>query len=101
MPTSVCGRVTGRPATRISPAEGASRPAIMSSSVLLPQPDGPRTDRNSPSPTSSETPSSAWTGSPAAVEYVFDTPLARMSGGSATGRPRPRPGHGRHRAAGL
>ena len=33
----------------------------MSRSVLLPHPEGPKTDTNSPWPTSSVTPSSAWT----------------------------------------
>ena len=61
MPTSVWGPVTGRPARRISPDDGGRSPAIMRSSVLLPQPDGPRIDRNSPAGTSSETCSTAWT----------------------------------------
>ena len=61
MPTSVWGRVTGWPAIRISPDDGGSSPAIISIRVLLPQPDGPRTDRNSPAGTSSETCSTAWT----------------------------------------
>src|SRR5437763_824772 len=34
---------------RISPAVGSSRPAIMRSSVVLPDPEGPRRTRNSPS----------------------------------------------------
>ena len=49
MPTLPCGLVTGSPSTRISPVDGGSRPAIIFSSVDLPQPDGPTTTTNSPS----------------------------------------------------
>ena len=41
MPISVRGPLTGAPAMRISPALPSSSPAIISSRVLLPQPDGP------------------------------------------------------------
>src|SRR5258708_2398565 len=41
--------VISRPSSRNSPAEGSSRPAMMFISVLLPQPDGPTSTRNSPS----------------------------------------------------
>src|SRR5690348_13838535 len=36
------------PPIRISPSSGCSKPAINRSEVVLPQPDGPRRDRNSP-----------------------------------------------------
>src|SRR5882724_11975649 len=38
-----------RPSSCSSPPEGSSRPAMMFISVLLPQPDGPTSTRNSPS----------------------------------------------------
>src|SRR5678815_882905 len=44
-----------------SPASGDSRPAITRSSVVLPQPDGPRKQTNSPSPIASVTSFSAGT----------------------------------------
>ena len=37
-----------RPSIVISPAVGFSNPAIIRSVVVLPQPDGPRNDTNSP-----------------------------------------------------
>src|SRR5216684_6696790 len=51
--------VTTRPPINTSPAVGVSRPAIMRKSVLLPDPDGPRKTRNSPSRTSKLIPSTA------------------------------------------
>ena len=48
MPISVCGPSTRRPSTRISPALRASSPATMSSSVLLPQPEGPTSETKEP-----------------------------------------------------
>src|SRR6266700_7758699 len=36
------------PPIKISPSSGCSKPAINRSEVVLPQPDGPRRDRNSP-----------------------------------------------------
>ena len=41
--------LTTRPSMRISPAVGSSKPAIMRSVVVLPQPDGPTNTTNSPS----------------------------------------------------
>src|SRR3982750_4010232 len=54
-----CRFVTSRPPITISPAVAVSRPAIMRSTVVLPQPLGPRRTRNSPSTISSETSSTA------------------------------------------
>src|ERR1700760_3433142 len=49
MSRSFGGRlVTSRPPIEIEPAVGVSSPAIMFSSVDLPQPDGPTRIRNSP-----------------------------------------------------
>ena len=49
------------PSSRMRPASGVSKPAITRSSVVLPQPDGPSSAKNSPSLISSETPSTAVT----------------------------------------
>src|SRR5580765_5941119 len=49
------------PASTTSPRSGSSSPATMRSTVLLPQPDGPRSERNSPGAASSETSSTATT----------------------------------------
>src|SRR5258707_6382409 len=50
---------TRRPAMKISPALGCSKPAIMRSSVVLPQPEGPSRTSNSPSRMDRSTPSTA------------------------------------------
>ena len=42
--------VTGLPPMRISPAAGVRKPAMMLSSVDLPQPDGPTMQTNSEAP---------------------------------------------------
>src|SRR5262244_123348 len=47
------------PPIKISPSSGCSKPAISRSEVVLPQPDGPRSDRNSPLCTLSVTASTA------------------------------------------
>src|SRR5579862_2446960 len=54
-------RVTSRPSTTIAPASGRSKPATNLSAVVLPQPDGPRSERNSPSPSPMWIPFSALT----------------------------------------
>ncbi|MNL65585.1 hypothetical protein D3C87_1899340 [compost metagenome] len=51
--------ITDCPSMRISPVLGVSNPAIERSSVVLPQPDGPSSEKNSPAAMSSETSSSA------------------------------------------
>ena len=53
--------VTSPPPIEIVPAVTSSRPAIIRSSVDLPQPDGPTRTRNSPLPIVSETSSTATT----------------------------------------
>ena len=50
---------TTRPPIRMSPEVCFSSPAIILSSVVLPQPDGPRSTRNSPSLMARSTPSTA------------------------------------------
>ena len=42
---------TSRPSMRIVPRVGVSKPATMRSVVVLPQPDGPRKETNSPGAT--------------------------------------------------
>src|SRR5882757_20601 len=59
-------RCTGRsvmslPPTWTRPESGSSKPAIMRSDVVLPQPDGPSSEKNSPAAMSSVTPSTATT----------------------------------------
>ena len=46
----LCGgvRVIGLPSSRISPAVGDSKPASIISVVVLPEPEGPSSVRNSP-----------------------------------------------------
>src|SRR4029079_16647803 len=48
-----------RPSCTMRPSSWLSRPAMMRSSVVLPQPDGPRNTISSPRRTESETPCSA------------------------------------------
>src|SRR5262252_7537471 len=73
MPSSCTGPVTGLPATSIAPSVVGSRPAIMLSSVLLPQPLGPTIETNSPRPIARLTSSTACT-SPWRERKCFDTP---------------------------
>src|SRR6476660_8703391 len=54
--------VMSRPRIMILPELGASKPATIRSVVVLPQPDGPRSETNSPSPTVSDTDRTASTG---------------------------------------
>jgi hypothetical protein len=48
----LCGgtRDTSAPRKRIAPSVGLSNPAIIRSVVVLPQPDGPSSEKNSPEP---------------------------------------------------
>ena len=50
---------TSRPACRITPSLWMSSPAMARSKVVLPQPEGPRKQTNSPSAMSSDTSRSA------------------------------------------
>src|ERR671933_1286010 len=45
-----CSRLTTSPSIAISPFETSSRPAVIRSTVVLPEPEGPTKTRNSPSP---------------------------------------------------
>src|SRR5829696_6616967 len=66
--------VTSRPPSSIRPSSGSSKPAMSRSIVVLPEPDGPRSEKNSPRRTSSSTPSTA-----ATSPNRFTTPMARTS----------------------
>ena len=52
---------TTLPPTRISPASGSRKPAIMRNVVVLPQPDGPSRQTNSPCSTDRLMPSTETT----------------------------------------
>ena len=54
--------VTSAPWSRIRPSVGSSKPAIIRSVVVLPEPDGPSIEKNSPSQTSRSMPATATTG---------------------------------------
>src|SRR5512132_349233 len=56
--------LTTWPPIRTSPSLGASSPAMVRSRVVLPQPEGPRRTRYSPSSVARSTPSTAWTRPP-------------------------------------
>src|SRR5688572_18493394 len=63
-----------RPSMRISPPVGCSKPASMRRSVVLPQPEGPRREKNSPRLIAKETPSTA-----ATVPKCLDTCLISIT----------------------
>ena len=46
----LCGgvRETSTPSSRMAPSVGVSKPAIIRSVVVFPQPDGPSIEKNSP-----------------------------------------------------
>src|SRR5215471_1459568 len=68
-------RVSGRPSSMISPAVADSKPAIIMRVVVLPEPLGPSSVRNSPGGTVRETPSTAITG-PKAFDTSTSSSLA-------------------------
>src|SRR5215218_1138991 len=61
---------------KISPDEGNSKPPIMRNVVVLPQPEGPNSVKNSPWRTSSEMPSTART-SPKVLKTSRNSMLGR------------------------
>ena len=67
-----------RPPSRMRPSSGVSKPASMRSSVVLPQPLGPNSAKNSPAAMSSESRSTA-----RKLPKVFDTPSIRSNGMSS------------------
>ena len=48
------------PWMEMRPVSGFSRPAMLRRQVVLPQPEGPSSVKNSPRPTERETPFKAW-----------------------------------------
>src|SRR6185437_11311539 len=78
MPMPDGGPSTVAPPISIEPRDAGSRPPISLSSVLLPQPLGPTTETNSPSPTSNSSGRSDST-SPSPVWYDLATPRAWIS----------------------
>ncbi len=66
------------PSSRMRPSVGVSKPASMRSSVVLPQPDGPSSAKNSPCAMSSDRPSTA-----VSAPNRFDTASKRTSGAVA------------------
>src|SRR5664279_2336772 len=59
------------------PAVGSSKPAIIRSTVVLPDPDGPSMEKNSPSPISRSAPATATTGG--VPEKTLRSPLNRTA----------------------
>src|SRR5438876_12147657 len=68
--TTLVGDERHRSPTQISPASGRRNPATRRSVVVLPQPDGPRSETSSPGSTRRSSPSSA-----ARSPYRFVSPL--------------------------
>src|SRR5882672_7231787 len=62
------------PATTTRPSLGGRRPPMICKRVVLPQPDGPTTHTNSPSPTPNETASRTRSDDPSGVGNAFPTP---------------------------
>ncbi len=58
------------PRMKTSPWLGCSKPAIMRSAVVLPQPEGPRIDRNSPCRTVRLLPATATTSPKRLVTFL-------------------------------
>ncbi len=67
-----------QPSSRIRPSSGVSKPASIRSSVVLPQPDGPSSAKNSPARISSDSRSTA-----RKPPNCFTTDSMRSSGMSA------------------
>ncbi len=76
-----------RPVSSTLPASGSSNPAIMRSDVVLPHPDGPSIEKNSPRPTVIVTSSTA-----TMVPNFFVTPYSPTSTGASGSVTTPPPG---------
>src|SRR5262249_770025 len=85
-PRSGPGLRTGAPRKRTSPSEGRMKPASRCSSVVLPQPEGPIRQTNSPSAMRSETCHSAQFGSPSRVANIWDTRSISIRSGTLAPR---------------
>src|SRR5712691_2876610 len=82
----------GRPSTLAVPESGLRSPSIISRVVVFPAPLGPSRPKNSPAPTSRQTPSAA-TVSPYRLRRssAKTAVLARVVGGGCSGRDPPEP----------
>ena len=89
-PTWLLGPVTGTPLTRTTPFEGASRPAVRFSTVLLPQPEGPTIATNSCGLTAKVMSSIAATSPPPLTGKLRDTLANSRAGVAASMRRAPR-----------
>src|SRR5262249_11137954 len=75
-----------RPSRRIAPPLGSTKPAIICKVVVLPQPDGPSRETNSPFSTPSERPSTAvcvpnvLVSPSSSRKAIFDTGLGVVDG---------------------
>src|SRR3954463_8746717 len=69
------------PCRKTSPSVGSSKPAIMRIGVVLPQPGGPSSEKNSPSPMVTSTPLTAATAPPRAWN-VLVIPLSSIAASS-------------------
>src|SRR5215216_6758928 len=74
-----------RPCSRIWPLVGSSKPAIMRRVVVLPQPDGPSREKNSPSANSFSTAASSFAASPSSSGTAGTVPAWTLV--SAISRP--------------
>ncbi len=75
--------VTLPPCRNTAPRVGSSKPAIIRMVVVLPHPDGPSMEKNSPSAMARSTPLTAATTSPWAW-YSLTTPTSSMAGASTS-----------------
>src|SRR2546426_801856 len=78
MPTSRRGDSTRVPSITTAPLVGRSSPATIMSRVLLPHPDGPRSETNSPARAAKLTEATASI-APVGVRKIFRTPAASIS----------------------
>ena len=85
--------VTSLPSTTIRPSSGRSKPATSRSAVVLPQPDGPSSERNSPSPSCDLDPVERLHGAEVAVQVLQleDMPSSAPPAITAPRAPRLRP----------
>src|SRR5689334_24275785 len=79
--------VTSWPCSRITPLVGSSKPAIIRMVVVLPQPDGPSREKNSPSRMSRSIPATAVITSPRAWNSLT-TPDSSIAGRAVSRAPR-------------
>src|ERR1700720_2332171 len=82
MPTSQRGRDTGLPSMTIEPPVAGSSPATIIRSVLLPQPEGPRRETNSPVDIEKSADPIA-SPAPVGVSKTLRRPVALISGRAA------------------